>query len=78
MALKDWEKSLDETYLVHFYNNKSGKKLRLESIFAETKPNVWRVMADNFVWGELGNIIRDNLKSKADALKFAKSYMRSH
>ena len=78
MALKDWEKTLDETYLVHFYNNKSGKKIRLESIFINNKPNMWRIVAGKFVWGQSGDIIKGNLKSKSQALSFAKKYMRSH
>lgn len=73
---KDWKKTLNETYLVHFHNNKTGKKIRLESVFINNKPNVWRVCSGNFVWGESGNIIKDNLKTKSEALKYANQYMK--
>ncbi len=73
MSLKDWKKTLDETYLVHYYNEKNGNRLRLESVFIDNSPNEWQVRVGGFTNGK---IRRHSIKTKAQALKFAKNYMR--
>jgi hypothetical protein len=77
--VKGWEKTCDETYLVHFYNEKAEKILRLEGVFKDfetryEKP-VWRVSVGGTIHGTL---LKDYLRSKSAALKFAMQYMRSH
>jgi hypothetical protein len=76
--LKDWEKTLDETYLVHFYNNKTGKKLRLESVFIANAPNEWQIREGGSSFGNIGKIVKHSIKSKSEALRYAKAYMRRH
>jgi hypothetical protein len=76
---KGWKKTLDETYLAHFYNTKSGNKLRVESIFVNNQPNIWRVtVGKKLIFGQQGDILKDDLKSKSEALAYAKKYMGSH
>jgi hypothetical protein len=76
---KQWIKTLDETYLVHFYNERKQQILRAEAIFKDSetrysKPK-WRVIVGGSIHGEL---LKDNFKNKQEAIEYAKEYMRSH
>ena len=76
--LKCWKKTLNETNLVHFYNKKNRKRLRLESVFINNAPNEWQIRSGGFSFGKTGKVIKHSIKTKSQALKFAKSYMKKH
>ncbi len=78
MAIKDWKKTLDETYLIHYFNEKTFEKLRLESVFINNAPNEWQMRVGGASFGNNGKIIKHSIKTKSQALAFAKQYMRRH
>lgn len=81
MALKDWEQILfDETpYYIKFYNQEDDRILLVEAIEKDShtryKTPKWQVS----VGGSVSRVLlKDYIKTKSEALKFAKSYMRTH
>jgi hypothetical protein len=73
-----WKKTLNETYLVHFYNDETEQKIRVESIFINNAPNEWQVSTGFRKFGELGTLLKTGIKTKSQAVSFAKKYMGSH
>ena len=68
MALKDWKKGSDLTWYYH------GKKSGVNKLYIDNYSG-WRVViVTTYEWDRYER----NFKTKSQALKFAKSYMRKH
>jgi hypothetical protein len=72
MALKDWKKTLNQKYRIEWLNRKSNIGIY---IFWSRNENSWffRYYKFNMAHHEIGKF-----KSKSQALKFAKAYLRTH
>ena len=68
MALKDWEKGKTEGGHLAYYNKKNTDVL----VFTKGKKD-WNVR-----YGEIGQGDYKSFKSKSQALKFAREYMKTH
>ena len=81
MALKDWKKIYDVKYLIRFKNKNTYDKVGV----VEVTTDKWAVKDKDITWkvqyyknyGTV-NLLKSNFKTKSQALKFAKSYMRTH
>jgi hypothetical protein len=73
MALKDFHKTLQENNGIMFQRFIPKPRIRIEIYLSSEK--LWNVDIENF------NVLqtdRKSFKSKSQALKFAKQYMRKH
>jgi len=70
MALRDWKKVRIKPLM---YKNKKGNKL----VISKYKYNYGNIYEVYLIIGHLATTLKNNL-DKSQALKFAKSYMRSH
>lgn len=68
MALKDWKKISNFTYITRYNNEKNHRGL----VIALDHPTI----KDWIVYGTFLN--KKRFKNKSAALRFAKSYMKSH
>ena len=76
MALKDWKKVGNNTWR-HYpatYNKNNVEKIVLEYLPGKTNSYKWEV----YFVGLYQSGVAESFKTKSQALKFAKSYMRKH
>jgi len=78
MAIKDWKKIRDSTNIKVWKNKKTGKEIFIDS-------DTYRNQDDSVLFGVNNNPTRrfgegmsSSNRSKSQALKFAKEYMRKH
>ena len=72
MVLKYWKKDIDRKDYVHFRNSKNKLYLHIEKVIRGGIDWDVEVRKNNIT------IVAKLFKNKANALKFAKSYMRKH
>jgi len=73
MALKDWNKVINEGIRTEFYNKKTKKVIQIN--YLGPFRTVYEILI-GYKWET--SEIRKEFKIKAQALKFAKAYMRKH
>ena len=83
MATKDWKKTRDDMTGVNFHKitNKGmiGKLTRrIDLSLREYEKNKWMIAVGNWSGSSGLKIIKQNIKTKSAALKYAKAYMRKH
>jgi len=72
MALKDWKKETKKKKFIHFSNRKNESLYIWKTHYSyESLRGRWHVDASRMK-------SQKNFKTKSQALKFAKSYMRKH
>lgn len=76
MALKDWKKNKLSSSIRVFYNKNPDLQLEILAPQYFHTDTVWKVWVYRF-WSS-DKIENVAFKTKSQALKFAKSYMRTH
>ena len=76
MALKDWKKiQIKGTINPNIFGYKKG----LKTIIIEKYMNIWNVnIYSDYGWTSQTREASESFKTKSQALKFAKQYMRKH
>ena len=77
MALKDWSKQISGTSSGEISYYKDNKEVRIVYDYSLL---IWKIMLleSQEYSGQIGRTTMGGLKGKKDAIKIAKSYMRSH
>ncbi|MAG47062.1 hypothetical protein CL617_00520 [archaeon] len=79
MATKDWKKAKGQLLWYKDTGKSTGKEIHITKLFYQEEGK-YALILDNLDWDgrhNLGNTLK-KFKTKSQALKFAKSYMRKH
>jgi hypothetical protein len=80
MALKDWRKTFDGQNITRFKHKNYWPELSIYKQFTEINPKNAKIYYEIIIEDNKSfvPIFRDKFKTKQEALKYAKSYMRKN